>query len=898
MELQAYLEKLVSNSHCPITFAGDIPNALSRWLVRSKFMNGVQPMGIEPYLDMEARLLYFNELLVIPREEIEANWRHYIAEMINRYQEVNTPQNLFTIEPDKYMYGLNTVYCQKEQDILVNVITYFPTPTRMWINGQLVITGNHDYLIKDYFFLYRFREGSNTVLFECPLALRMPLSNQEIIVKLNPVDCLEVNGKEFIDEDLLDAYRQSYSLFPERVFYMPNEELHVIVLPQYVGPQTETEIVHVSIFSATGVLLQDKELAASSVAAFPWQDNFNGLLRIRAERVGDAPKIGEVYVYYGEFQSSIDQVIQQVEKRQDCDHSVVKTIKEMVVLPDAFKALNQYVPNVCYLTLFQVLEKFIRYATSSEKEVKQTYRDVFGSSFTVYEPQPNGDRLAAYTVHLPDDYDQDASYPLVVYFHDALARSYPVDLPWVKRSTISEAIIISIVGIGRLNYVDDVNVIRMINRFTETYNVNRNRVYLIGHCTGGSKTLRMAMQVPDTFAGIASVIGDMRLNINEPEYAQLDNMSNMTVLGLTSTEHWFFNSTRIMHFLKRLPKSTTRIIHGFMHNEFNAVLNSKMLLHKLIAEQRDPYPEELKLSVLEPGYNKTYWLKVEAIDDLEEPSQILAKKIAPNRIEIELNNIECFSLLLNREKMILADRIEIAVNGAVQRVALAPYCKLWVSWQPNNYRVEVIPMTEQEFEGKYHAIGVDEERMGIKQIYLNACTIIKPEGSNPSKRSMVSKLAYLLQNPIKDRYIYYKYETGNEQDWDWEQERQTHTNHVFIIDARSKSKKQEKLLNKLDINMDEERLIYREQMFAGTYFTFIKCRHPYYSERLLLIVAFNDDQVETEIITWMNAFETNSLFYNDAVVFHDGRYHGFRDRSIFLARGNDEYESTYMEEYC
>ncbi|TXK77432.1 hypothetical protein [Paenibacillus sp. N3.4] len=898
MELQAYLEKLVSNSHCPITFAGDIPNALSRWLVRSAFTNDVKQMGMEPYLDTEARLLYFNELVILPREEIEANWRQYTAEMVNRYQEVNTPKNLFTIEPDKYMYGLNTVYCQKEQDILVNVITYFPTPIRMWINGQLVVTGNHDYLIKDYFFLYRFREGSNTVLFECPLALRVPLNTQEIIVKLNPVDCLADNGKEFVDEELLVAYKQSYSLFPERVFYMSNEELQLIVLPQYMDRQTGTEIVHVRIFNAAGDLLQAKELAASSVATFPWQDNFNGLLRIRAEGAGDTAKVGEAYVYFGEFQSSIDQMIQQVEKRLDCDHSVITTIKEMVALPNAFKALNQYVPNVCYLTLFQVLEKFIRYASTSEKQVKQTYRDVFGSSFTVYEPQPNGDRLVAYTVHIPDDYNPEASYPLVVYFHDALARAYPVDLPWVKRSTISDAIIISIVGIGRLNYVDDVNVIRMIKRLTETYNVNRNRVYLIGHCTGGSKTLRMAMQVPDTFAGIASVIGDLRLNINKPEYALIDNMSNMTVLGLTSTEHWFFNSTRIMHFLKRLPKSTTRIVHGFMHNEFNAILNSKKLLHKLIAEQRDPYPEELKLSALEPGYNKTYWLKVEAIDNLEEASQIWARKMAPNRIEIEMNNIECFSLLINREKMILADMIEIAVNGAVQRVGLAPFCKFWVNWQMDKYSIEAVPMNEQEFEREYHAIDVDEEKLGIKQIYLSACTIVKPEGSNPSKLSLVSKLAYLLQNPIKDRYIYYKYEAINEQDLDWEQESPSLANHVFIIDTRSKSEKQEKLLATLDMNMDEERLIYRGQMFVGTYFTFIKCRHPYYNERLLLIVAFNDDQVETEIITWMNAFETNPLFYNDAVVFHDGRYHGFRDRPIFLARGNGEYESTYMEEYC
>ncbi|UJF31349.1 hypothetical protein [Paenibacillus hexagrammi] len=895
MELQAYLEKLVAITHCPITFSGDVPNALSRWLIRSIKINEERPMGTQPYLDTSARLLMFNELAILDKSELENNWRQYIADMVDRYQEVNTPKGLFTVGPHTYMYALNTVYCEQARDVMVNVITFHPTPLRMWINGELVIAGNHKYLVKDYFFLFRFREGSNTVLIETPLSLEVPVANQEIVVKLNPLESLVANGKEFLDDDLLSSYMNTYSVFLEKAMLETGETLRFLVLPRYAGG--ERERIRVRLSTVTGESLLDEESCTSEVISTQLPPDFQGLLRIQADSIGSEGKAGKSHLYVGDILHGMEKALQQASLRSDLDPGIPVTVKELIELPQAFQALNQYVPAEMYQTIFPVLESFLQYLGQPERTVKQGYPDVFGSTFTVYEQQPNSDRLSAYTVTLPEQYHPSNTYPLVIYFHDAQARSFPMDLPWAKRSSISEAIIVNMVGIGRMNYVDDVMIMQRISRLLETYPIDRNRIHLIGFCTGGPKTYRIAMQSPDVFAGIASLVGDMRLSINEPEYDRLANVSNMSVMGMLCTENWFFNSSRKLHFLKQLPKARAYMFHGFMHNEFNSLMNSKAMLRMLIEHQRDPYPKEVSLNPLEPYYNKSYWIKLEAAADLQQKSYVKTTITTASQIDIQMTNTASLCLFLSREHMALQSQVNIKVNGTDLAIHLPDYAKVRILEENGTYRTLIRSMSASDFEREYNEISVDYRVLGIKQAYLHACKVVKPEGPHITRRCLASKLAYLLQNPIKDRYIYYRYESCTVEEFERVQVDSSQSAYVLILDAAHLNDWQRQLLSRLNIQLDEQQLIYRKQTYQGTCFAFILCQHPESPDTPLLLVLYNDPQVESEMIGFMNSFDTNPIFYNDAVVYHEGQYHGFRDWPAVLTMEEWEDESTFVGQH-
>lgn len=61
------------------------------------------------------------------------------------------------------------------------------------------------------------------------------------------------------------------------------------------------------------------------------------------------------------------------------------------------------------------------------------------------------------------------------------------------------------------HYEDDVAVLlELIEVLTARYNIDRERIYLVGFSNGGSMTFRAACEAPAVFAGIASIGGTMR----------------------------------------------------------------------------------------------------------------------------------------------------------------------------------------------------------------------------------------------------------------------------------------------------------------------------------------------------------------------------------------------------
>jgi predicted peptidase len=874
MEWKAYIDNVVSVSHSPITFAGDIPNALSRWLVKSVQTDGSQIWDIHPYLDTDGKMLLPFQLAFLSTEELNLNWRFYLSTMLDRYQEVNTPNNLFSIQPNKYMYALNNVYCEQEKDILINIITYMPSPLRIWINGELVFTGTFDYMLKDYFCIYKFKEGSNTVLVESPMALTLPLSHQEFIVKLNPLNDLDDDRKkyEMIDMEFIEFLKKDYSIFPEKVFHLSGEAISVIVLPQYFCQ--EEQPITVTVYNAKGDSLKSIESFTSRKIIIQLDKPINGVLCLKVEDTRE--KLSLVYVYFGDLYLETALLLEQVERRSDCNKAIVETIKQLLEIPKAFKSMNQYVPGDIYLTIFEKIAQLQNYSDSPDDLVQKTHHEVFGSNFTVFEPKKTEDNYLAYTVHLPEGYSTGRKYPLVIYFHDAQVRFYPVDLPWLHRSSFTEGIIINMVGIGRLNYVDDINVIRKINEIVAQYNIDRNRIYGIAFCIGTYKAYRIAFEVPDLFAGLASIVGDMRLDVNHPEYEYLDNIGNTMVYGLCSTENWFFNSSRKLNFLKRLNKSKSWVFHGFMHNEFNSLHNSKILFQKLVKEKRDRIPRKINFVVLEPGYNKSHWLKVEYIEDLHIQALIKAEVRFNHLIEISTNNISRFNILVDLKGMNLNPEIEMVINNKRQTIRLSEYSSVRVTLQKDqSFDLHMTPLTLQSFNQAYDSIQVDEKLLGIKELYLKKCMIVKPDRKKEERSSFAAKLSYLLQNPMKDRYIFYQYDSIYEQDLDLIAA--TNSNLIYMIDSRSKSQKQEKLLDALGLRIDSSGMSYQGKQYDGDYFAFIKCENPFHNNNFILIVAFNSDALEKEVIQLMNSFDGNPLFYYDSFIFHNDHYQSFRN---------------------
>lgn len=121
-----------------------------------------------------------------------------------------------------------------------------------------------------------------------------------------------------------------------------------------------------------------------------------------------------------------------------------------------------------------------------------------------------------YLLYLPNDYDAtEKDWPLLVFLH-GLGERGP-DLNRVKKHGPAKLIetgrefpfiIVSpqCVATGWWSYETE-KVITLINEITETYRVDKKRVYLTGLSMGGFGTWAVAASYPDRFAAIAPVCG-------------------------------------------------------------------------------------------------------------------------------------------------------------------------------------------------------------------------------------------------------------------------------------------------------------------------------------------------------------------------------------------------------
>jgi predicted esterase len=122
--------------------------------------------------------------------------------------------------------------------------------------------------------------------------------------------------------------------------------------------------------------------------------------------------------------------------------------------------------------------------------------------------------LVPFRVFIPDDYDRNASYPLVVALHGSGGdeNTYMDGFDGtLKENAASRGYIIAAVN-GRGPYEayrtagarDVVDVLDLVQR---VYPIDEGRTYLTGHSSGGSGTVRIGFENADRFAAIAPVAG-------------------------------------------------------------------------------------------------------------------------------------------------------------------------------------------------------------------------------------------------------------------------------------------------------------------------------------------------------------------------------------------------------
>ncbi len=875
-DINEYLYSVVSKCPYPITYLLEAPNVINRWLVKRRLMEDCPDNVTVPRLSTKARVLKSNEIAFLSKDELEKNWRYYISEEKDSVYNQIFPESLFEANHDCNTYSLSCVYCKKQTDALIYIFHF--EPMKIWINGQLVMMENFDYATSRKLFSYSFSEGTNTILVE-RTALREQkargISYQPYTISIRPAETLNTEEyREAIDEDLLDNLDRTYQISLDNAFYLSGQDIGFVVFPNYFKSSREEVII--SIFDEAGIKVCLAKAYTAEKISLSINKEVNGVLYLQVEST-DGKKLSGVYLFRGDFACDKDRLFSHATKK-GCSNELINNMQRLADVPSVCSSCNEFSQAHIYSSVMKNYLEFKKYVYSKNSMRKVTWLNIFKDTAMLFKNSQIDDGFIACRVFFPKEYNKKKKYPLVisVQFGYAMSR-YPRVNGYIEDQRFNESIVICISGRGGLNkdYINEVDGINFINELISELNVDKDRVYGIGACTGALKLLGIAFKVPGMFTAVSSVSGNIRLDLDNPQYHYLDNIENLMVYNLFDTEDRMFNGSRVIDTFRRMKNHRNWIYRGFTHEEFDEFMNSRKVMKELISYKREKYPRTLKFNVCEPIFNTSYWIRVDRIEDLLKEAFIEARLESKDLIEIETRNISNFSFLIDLKGMRIERRLEVKINGVSRQLKLKGYSRIFAFIKDEGIDLKVVDLSLEEFNNEYNFVNIDQSLMGIKQVYFKRCNIIKQDACDKSKKLFDKRLVHSLCQPLKERTRNYKYDLIKENEATGE--KLSEANFVFVANIKNMYPVAKEAANSLDIKFESDGITFRGEEYSGDYFAFVRRKNPYNSDRQMLAIVYNSDSVEGELINFLSMFDSNPIFYSDTIIYCNGRYLSFRE---------------------
>lgn len=270
-----------------------------------------------------------------------------------------------------------------------------------------------------------------------------------------------------------------------------------------------------------------------------------------------------------------------------------------------------------------------------------------------------------YTVYLPEGYDAQRKYSLLVNLHGYSANDYNGVADLVKHYSPDDFIIVAPFGRADLAYasVGEQDVLDVIDLMQRTYSIDPDRIYLMGSSMGGCGAWRIGQFYADRFAAVAPFCG-----WTNTKY--FSNFSNLPVFIVHGGDDPAVPVSRSQVAAANLKQLGYRVrfdeLPGVGHNALDSWFTQNggsKFFEYLRRFQRNPWPEKVTLSIPYLRYGRHYWVRVEDSAIRQEPCRLTAKVIDDRHLSVDTVNVAAFSLDLRHPKLAHNGRVIVNING-------------------------------------------------------------------------------------------------------------------------------------------------------------------------------------------------------------------------------------------
>jgi hypothetical protein len=307
-----------------------------------------------------------------------------------------------------------------------------------------------------------------------------------------------------------------------------------------------------------------------------------------------------------------------------------------------------------------------------------------------------------YSIYVPKAYDPQVPSPLIVTLHGgssnhnlwlALNLGHEVQVAdyWANHFTEfkarrhPESIVVSPDGLGQIRWrwMGEQDVLDVIDDVSRSYNIDPDRIVITGLSNGAIGTYTIGLKHAWRFAAVLPVAGVADWTIHHEatgrwrphERAILQNESAITYAENAAGTHLrFYHGEKDPGFkveqARRLVATLERLGIPFKYHEFENqghdlgyVLWRKLLVERFVASYRRQIgPAEVRLVTASGRANRQHWLVLDQRFDHVKPGRLRAVVRDGDRIEVETDNVDRFSLLLDGAPV--TSPVRVVVDGA------------------------------------------------------------------------------------------------------------------------------------------------------------------------------------------------------------------------------------------
>ena len=302
------------------------------------------------------------------------------------------------------------------------------------------------------------------------------------------------------------------------------------------------------------------------------------------------------------------------------------------------------------------------------------------------------DSAQPYSIYMPRSYDRMKGAPLIVYLH-----GYDPDLNKLNWQILPENLTqlceqygyLLVAPFGRSNTdfqgIGEQDVMHVLDLTLREFNVDRDRVFLVGYSMGGMGAYTIAGHCPDRWAGVIGLAGRADYYMwrevkpaDLPPFKQWlvglefgaeypENFRNLPVLAFQGEFDSLIEKEQSSQFVATLEglgyNARFESVPGESHRISTAVFSKDTVFEWMGKLRRPEAPDKITFTLYSLKYNKAYWLTVDDLKTWGQRAQVDLEVTGPNEIAVKETNVAAFTLDPPAKLFDLSKPIVVRVGG-------------------------------------------------------------------------------------------------------------------------------------------------------------------------------------------------------------------------------------------